>query len=338
MPARALKRTARRLVGGVVPWALRRVRGPSLVVLTYHRVLPDGHPDREHEQPGMYVRPETLEMHLEALRQHFELVHLDDWLEARAGGQALPRLACALTFDDGWRDNHEHAFPVLRQAAAPATIFLVSSMVGGAYSFWPNRLARQLTRSDRPLRLEEWPAPLRDCLGAAGLAQGARTSPFDPIIVDRAIVACKGFSDAEMHAYLDQLPSLPQATTARDLLDAAEIRDMAASGLVRFGSHTRRHTRLRAGIRREMLRDEVAGSADDIEHLTGSRPTLFCYPNGDFTPEALELVRDHYRGAAATIHGWNQSDLDPLLIRRVGMHEDVSARPEEFLARLWMAR
>jgi peptidoglycan/xylan/chitin deacetylase (PgdA/CDA1 family) len=313
------------------------VRGPSLVVLTYHRVLPDGHPDREHEQPSMYVRPQTLAMHLRVLRQHFEFVHLDDWVEGRERGSDLPRLACAITFDDGWRDNYQFAFPILRQAGAPATIFLVSGMIGGEYSFWPNRLARQLTRSDRPLRLEDLPSPLRDCLCAAGLAQGARTSSFDPITIDRAIVACKAFSDADMHAYLDQLPALPQGNVARDLLDAGEIREMAASGLVRFGSHTRHHTRLRAGVHREVISDEVAGSADEIEKLTGSRPTLFCYPQGEFTPESLDVVRDHYRGAAVT-RGWNESNLDPLLIRRVGMHEDVSARREEFLARLWMAR
>ena len=99
---------------------------------------------------------------------------------------------------------------------------------------------------------------------------------------------------------------------------------MAESGLVRFGSHTRRHTRLHAGLSQEALADEIEGSAQEIERLVGRRPTLFCYPNGDHTPEAVSEVRKHYRGAASTSHGWNDTGLDTMYIRRVGMHEDVS--------------
>lgn len=338
MLKRALKRAVYESVGRVAPLLWRRLNGPELLVLTYHRVLPDGHPDRPHEQPGMYVRPETLAMHLEVLRANFELAHLDDWLAARAAGEPLPRLTCAITFDDGWRDNHQYGFPVLKHARAPATIFLVSRLIGGQYSFWPNRLARQLARTDVPLELDRWPVALRNRLAAAGLAQGAIGGGLDVEAIDRAIAACKAFSDARMHEFLDQLPSLSSDPASRDLLDEREVREMGASGLVRFGSHTRRHTRLRDDVPAELLADEIAGSADDLERLTGSKPRLFCYPNGDCTPEALQVVRAHYAGAAATTHGWNNAGLDPFMIRRVGMHEDVSGRPATFLARIALAR
>ena len=55
-------------------------RGPCLLALTYHRVLPAGHLDRASEQPGMLLTPELLAMHLETLGKHFTPVHLDDWL------------------------------------------------------------------------------------------------------------------------------------------------------------------------------------------------------------------------------------------------------------------
>lgn len=335
MPLRAAKRVARRVVGWGAPVVWRRLRGPSLVVLTYHRVLPQDHPDLECEQPGMYVTPATLAMHLDVLRRHFTLVHLDDWLEARARGDALPRLACAITFDDGWRDNYEFAFPLLRAAGAPATIFLVSDFVGGSYSFWPNRLARQLTRRDRILAPGDWPAPLRPILAAAG-ASGAAIGWDTADVLDRAIVACKAFPDAEMHALLDRLP--PLGSQGRDLLDSGEIREMAASGLIRFGSHTRHHTRLGPGTPPAVLQDEIAGSASAIADIVGRSPTLFCYPNGDHCPEALSLVREHYAGAAATDFGWNCRDLDIALIRRIGVHEDIAGSPFEYLARIESGR
>jgi len=139
-----LKRLAEGAVAPLAPFTWRLRGGSRLLVLMYHRVLPADHADRLIEQPGMYVSPQTLDLHLTVLKRHFPVVHLDEWLSAAQRGGPLPSRACALTFDDGWRDNFEHAFPVLLRHRAPATIFLVSSMTGTLRQFWPNRLARRL--------------------------------------------------------------------------------------------------------------------------------------------------------------------------------------------------
>ena len=124
-----LRRAVESMVGTLAPLAWSAGRARRLLVLMYHRVLPDDHPDRLTEQPGMFVSPRTLDLHLATLRRYFELVHLDDWLKRAASGAELPRLSCALTFDDGWRDNYEYGFPVLQRYQAPATIFLVSGSI-----------------------------------------------------------------------------------------------------------------------------------------------------------------------------------------------------------------
>src|SRR5262245_47823275 len=120
----AIKGTLRRTVGAVAPLSWRVRRNPALLVLTYHRVLPASHPDRAVEQPGMYVAPETLAMHLRVLKRNFELIHLSEWLQRASSGRQLPKRACCISFDDGWRDNFEFGYPVLRDANVPATIFL----------------------------------------------------------------------------------------------------------------------------------------------------------------------------------------------------------------------
>jgi peptidoglycan/xylan/chitin deacetylase (PgdA/CDA1 family) len=324
----------RRLAGTLAPATWRLRRGNSLLILTYHRVLPETHAARAVEQPGMYVAPETLAMNLDLLKRHFDLLHLADWLRLRDSGQPLPRRACCITFDDGWLDNHQHAFPVLRAARAPATIFLVAGLIGTSYEFWPNRLARLLLDAG-PSGVARSPR-LAQLLAGAGVG-AATPGPTDARVADRAIEHCKGISDAAMNELLDEaeshLPRRPDADR-RSLLDENEIRAMRDSGLVDFGSHSVRHTRLIEGLDASALHEEVAQSRAMLESLLGRPVELFCYPNGDVSAAALRAVREHYRAAVTTRRGWNSQSADRHLLRRMTVHEGVAREPRSFLARV----
>ena len=315
-------------------------RGPCLLVLTYHRVLPAGHPDRASEQPGMLLTPELLGMHLETLGKHFMPVHLDDWLRANGAGEPPPGRSLAVTFDDGWRDTYDHAFPVLRAAGVPATVFLVTDMVGSRYQFWPNRLARALKRW-RPEYSHRLDEHSKRRMVALAIPLDMTGEEATPALIDAVIGRCKVADDASMHALLDIIDAvLPEDPTeepdgsGRDLVDWDEAREMAESGLVRFGSHTRRHTRLREDLSPDQLADEIVGSRRVLEEQLGREAPLFCYPNGDCCPQAYASVKGAYEGAVSTRRGWHFPGMDPHMVRRVGVHEDVSRTPREILARV----
>lgn len=109
------------------------------VVLMYHRVLPDARPDVD---PGMYVTSRAFERHLRLLKSRYELVTIDalgDWMDGR---RQFARPPCAITFDDGWRDNYEVAFPLLLRYETPATVFLVTSWIGREDMLDADRIAR----------------------------------------------------------------------------------------------------------------------------------------------------------------------------------------------------
>ena len=177
---------------------------------------------------------------------------------------------------------------------------------------------------------------------ALGIPLDIAGAAATPELVDSAISRCKLADDASMHALLDDVETAlheaedsgaASSSDQRDLLDWEEVRQMADSGLVRFGSHTRRHTRLRDDVAPELIEDEVSGSRRILERRLGRMVPLFCYPNGDSSPRGYAAVAAAYEGAVSTQRGWNASGFDPYAVRRIGVHGDVSGNPAALLAR-----
>ena len=232
MSGASLKRIARRAIGvaAAVSWPLRR---DSLTVLTYHRVLPANHPERRVEQPGMVVSPETLAMHLDVLKRSFEVIDLADWLARRESGRPLPRRACSITFDDGWRDNHQYGLPVIERAGVPVTIFLVADFVGSAYEFWPNRLARLVAGPDGQ-GSEPLPGPVLALLRRVEAPAWIESPSGHPLRdrIDAAINACKALPDQAVQEILATAESQRTEVASaepRPLLDEREVAEMGGS-------------------------------------------------------------------------------------------------------------
>lgn len=328
-----LKRSAQMAIARAAP-ALWRMRKNGLLVLMYHRVLPAGDQRVAAEQPGMWIQPASFNMHLQVLRRHFEVVRLADWIERAASNEALPRRACAITFDDGWRDNYEYAYPLLQAHGVPATIFVCPDLVGSRKQFWPERLAglvRQLSATNPAPRVPVWLLDIAPAFNSPHCLA-------DVDVVDRAIETAKRrYSDETMCGFLDQTAAsvgAQQGAAERALLDWDELQEMLDSHLVDIGSHTRSHRRLSGELSGVVLQDEIVESKRMIEERMGVDVKLFCYPNGDAAPAAYDAVKAVYRGACSTRYGWHSASADPYLIRRIGVHEDIAFDETSFISRI----
>ena len=87
---------------------------------------------------------------LDVLLKYFRPVSLQDFLASRRGEKKLPRNSFLLTFDDGLRECHEIAGPILKQKGIPATFFLCSAFVDNrdaAYDLKKSLLAKELGKA-----------------------------------------------------------------------------------------------------------------------------------------------------------------------------------------------
>ncbi len=282
----------------------------------------------------MVVTPETFAAHLSWIKQYFEPMPLSEWLAGRGGDGRRPALA--ITFDDGWRDNYEFAYPLLRRAGVPATLFAVTDFIGTNRDFWPGRLQRLLSEARGSERAAEAAPESLRWLSRESADSAPLEVAWTAERTDRLIEHLKAFPDGEVEDHVEALElalGLPSELDAPILLDWSQLAEMMADGTLELGSHTRRHRRLIPGLGAAEMEAEIVGSKAVIRERTGQDAAVFCYPNGDRTAAAEALVREHYRGACLVQKGWNRPGSDPFELRRVAVHDDVSRDKAAFLAR-----
>jgi peptidoglycan/xylan/chitin deacetylase (PgdA/CDA1 family) len=272
--------------------AARRLRSRSsrAVILGYHRVVEDaGHGGGS--IPAMVVSTRTLERQLDCVGRDHLFVSLDELAERLESGRPADRPLAAVTFDDGYRDVHEHALPLLRRKGIPAAIFVVTGLVGSARLQRHDRLylalARLLARGDGEARL----ARIAGALGprAAGLAAGAAGRGPGVFAVSRAFIETLAAPDLEralraIESDAGPAPDLPELRS----LTWDMVREMHRAG-VTIGSHTASHVLL-THEDRDRVRAELRASREALEEELGAPVRHFAYPDGSFDAAAVDEV------------------------------------------------
>ncbi len=314
----------------------RTVMKDKAAIFMYHRVLPQGvvRGGDIPVQPGMYVSSESLRLHLSYLKTHFTLISFDELIRRLQAGENVSHCA-VITFDDGWLDNYLYAFPILQEFNVPATIFLTSGFIGTSRWFWPEEIAwaaLSVYRKRVDLSL------LPDALSHMLKEECSRKQNADGS-TDRIIAEMKSWPPPQRLYVTEKCANLRIKTSGeskRVLMNWDEVREMAESGLISFGSHTVSHALLDQ-LQPENVQQELIASIAKIHKETGVRTKLFAYPNGNYTLLVLSILSETGITAAVTtkrdlVHG----DSPLLELPRIAVHEDVSHTQALFQWRLFI--
>ncbi|MBV5337781.1 MAG: polysaccharide deacetylase family protein, partial [Deltaproteobacteria bacterium] len=222
------------LAAGPLPELIQALRTPRcLSVLTYHSVIQQPLPFCD----WSFLDAKAFRQQLAYLKEHFFIVHLSSALELlRKDDLVGPTVA--ITFDDGFRNNFDIAFPILQEFRIPSTIFLATDLIGSEKTVWFTRLlmALQATQSSELL----WNGEIYPLSNTIQLAESSA----------RLQTALKRFPGAKLEDELARIestlgvlsnPQVPEESPFR-MLDQGMIRTMQSTGLVEFGAHTCGHT------------------------------------------------------------------------------------------------
>jgi peptidoglycan/xylan/chitin deacetylase (PgdA/CDA1 family) len=296
-----------------------------LLLLTYHGVLPAGSGADDYLARNC-VDADAFARQMRFLSRHYRCISLSDAVAGLAGEKPLPHRAAVVTFDDGFRNNLDHALPVLRQYGVPATVFVTTDHIGrGTRLLWTERVARLVTESRPGDRIDVVVAGERITASSPGERREAARA-----LLKRLKSVPVGERDRAI-AELEQALGADAGAPEEDryaFLDWDGVRALIAGG-VEIGSHTATHAVL-TSLTPDAIRRELARSKGAIERHIGRPCVLFSYPNGtaaDFNDAAKAALREAgFVCALSQIPGMNTAGTDRYELRRVNIgrgHDDL---------------
>ena len=263
-----------------------------LSILIFHRVLPV--PDSLF--PGE-VDAIAFDQICAWVSRWFHVLPLDVAVQ-RMQSATLPSRAMAITFDDGYADNHDIALPILRRYGLTATCFISTGFLDGG-QMWNDTVIESIRRCPLPqIDLSNSVASGLDVLHLSSMDDRRAA-------IGAVIAATKYLPSDERAAWVAALASRSQAPSGEpQMMRSDQVRALHRAGMG-IGAHTVSHPIL-ATLSNDLAHAEIADGRRHLEDIVGDRVGLFAYPNGkpdvDYHQESVSIVRELGFDAAVSTH------------------------------------
>lgn len=294
----------------------------SLLVLLFHRVLPQA-------DPLLAEEPDVADFsaQMDVVRATCSVIPLVEAIERLYNGGLPPNAAC-ITFDDGYTNILTCAAPVLEKRGLPATVFITTGYLEGG-CMWNDTVIESVRNAGQELDLTSIGLghfELRDVLARRHAAQSLRKilKYLDP--QDRARKTTQIAEIVGRH--------LPGDLMLRE----SQIKELVRRG-INVGAHTVSHPILTC-VDDITARREIMASKATLEAVISAPVDLFAYPNGqpkrDYLHRHVAMVREAgFTAAVSSAWGACHANSDRFQLPRMKPWETSAVR---FAARLLYSR
>lgn len=267
------------------------------VIFTLHSVRPEP-PLAFEPNRILKVTPEFLDTAIHAVdRAGYDIVSLDE-VARRIERQGAGRPFATFTFDDGYRDNRDYAYPIFKKHGFPFTIYIPTDYPDGDGDLWWLVLEGAIRKATRVRVLLGGVERMFDTADVAG-----KHDAFKQIYW-----SLRPGPERDLRATVRRIAEdadFDTTTLCRDLVMSwDEIRALAADPLVTIGAHTRRHFAV-GKLSDEEARAEISESVARVARELGRPCRHFSYPYGDAAsagPRDFAIAAELGLATAVTTH------------------------------------
>ena len=246
-------------------------------ILTMHHVRPR-RPDAFQPNRLLEITPKFLEGLLKRLaRARIDVISLDEMHQRFISEDFKRRFVC-ITFDDGYKDVKEYAYPLLRKYKLPFAMYIPTSFPDRLGEMWWLALEAVIAQNSRIGMVINGKDQFFECGSVS-----EKRELYDAVY--GYIRSMK--TEDELRKFVRDLCATYRVDIAafcRDLcMDWQELGEMAEDPLMTIGAHTVNHVMLKKIASDDVTRAEMEMSRSVLEAALGKRPQHLAYPVGDPT-------------------------------------------------------
>jgi peptidoglycan/xylan/chitin deacetylase (PgdA/CDA1 family) len=246
------------------------------------------------------------------LAAHYQVLTVGDVLDVVKSRKTknLPPRAVLVTFDDGYYDFEEQAWPLLKRYKIPATLFVPTAYPDHPeQTFWWDNLYQAIQNTNRK-------ESLNSPIGVFSLTTATSRNQAYQSLKNYIKTLKHSEAISTVKEFCNELGVQPASNC---IMSWDSLRKLSEQGLT-LGAHTRTHPLVNR-ISLQEARQEVVGSLQDLKHQIGSVLPIFAYPSGEFSNEVVNMLgQEGFSLAFTTKRGINNvAHMNPLRIQRINV-------------------
>jgi peptidoglycan/xylan/chitin deacetylase (PgdA/CDA1 family) len=298
-----------------------RFASTNLIIFNYHRIY--AHPLFTQYDEGVFAHTEDVFLaQMKWIKNNFKIICEDELINILDEKITLVGRNAMITFDDGYIDNYELAFPILQHMQIPATFFIPCNQIEGVTPPWWDQVSYLLKTSKKEkINFNDTEFDIRSS------TQLIKNTINDILRVfkNSPVVEVPGLLVNLVKSCETSLPE--QTNLSKQFMTWSQIKEVSTKNIT-IGSHTMNHNIL-ANLPEKEQREELQQSKKVLESKIDKTINSVAYPVGGpsaFNQSTTQIAKDvGYKLGYSFINGYYQnSDINRFEIRRIELAQNIN--------------
>lgn len=251
-------------------------------ILMFHRVTPETNTVRIHNQLSLEITPEHFERTINFfLKEKYVFISLDQLYDGFTKGILPKKKFVVITFDDGYKDNLDIAYPILKKYDIPFTVYITTGIPNKSAILWWYILEDMIRDMDT----------IKFFWNREKYIYNTRTISEKEIAFE--LIQTFVHKNFTLETSLELFSTLfkdfePDLTKYSSIIGMSwdEVRKLNSDPLASIGAHTVNHYPL-SRLRFDDLMSEIRNSKIELEKQLRQPIKHFAYPYGKFSSASI---------------------------------------------------
>jgi peptidoglycan/xylan/chitin deacetylase (PgdA/CDA1 family) len=294
---------------------LKTFQQNKLIIFNYHRIRDNNKPELFDD--GLFgPDAERFEQEMKWIKKETRILSEEELIDIIYHKKPIKEICSMITFDDGYRDNFDIAYPILKKLNIPAMFFIPTYQLSERQVGWWDIVAYLIKNTT---------------LSRFKFQQNDYHINDPKNLIKKFISEIKSIKSEEVENYISnlanalKLPLPDKELQSSELMTWDQVKILSDNGMA-IGSHSHDHSIL-SKQDGKTLEKQLKKSVDILESVLGKEIKSIAYPVGGydhFNSETKTVTKDiGFKLGFSYLTGINQwGEVDPFDVKRMRLQPE----------------